>query len=69
MKTPKEDRFKDHGHVGKTFGEPFDANAPITCQKCIDELNVSMLGWLDTLTERHNLPPNFWDGYKFSWEK
>jgi hypothetical protein len=57
-----ENEFADHGHVGQ-FGPPYDASAPITCQQCLDRLDANMVAWLDTLTQRHKLPPDFWKGY------
>lgn len=60
------DRWGVHAHE-LSAGPPYDPKAPITCPSCIFMLDTRMSAWLDVLTERHSLPKNFWNGYKFSW--
>lgn len=54
-------------HVHELGTGAYEPNLPITCVSCIHRLDSVMSKWLDTLTARHNLPPNFWKGYKFGW--
>lgn len=62
------DEWGVHRHEHSKPGRAYE-DKPVTCAACISRLDSFMLGWQQTLTERHKLPDNFWKGYTYSWSK
>lgn len=50
------------------FGPPYEFKKKITCAHCIDILNTARAAWEKKFSEKYDLPEDFWDTYKTSWD-
>jgi len=55
------DQWGDHAHEVQS-SPPYETNRAVSCAACIVRIEYNMTQWRKVLTERHHLPPNFWDG-------